>query len=132
MVPVDVAEVLLVLLTDRVSGGILFTPRFGLVTAGLLIGLGACVLPALRPNMLAFSRVDFDLPTTTLTLFRVGAAAVDWAGTANFGGIEGLNGEVGRERLAFSGESYVICVGGWRRVRELDDLGESTVDGFGA
>jgi hypothetical protein len=69
VVPVEVPEVLLVLLTDRISVGTLLTPRFGLVATGLLAGLGACGLLALRPNVLVLARVVFVLATTTLTAF---------------------------------------------------------------
>lgn len=132
VVPVEVADVLLVLLTDRVSVETLFTPRFGLVTAGLLIGLDTCGLLVLRLNALAFPRVDFVLLTITLTVFSAAAITADLAGVASFGGIIGFNGDAACERCGFCDRSCIECVGDWRRVRELDDLGESTVDGFGA
>lgn len=131
VVPVEVAEALLVLLTDRTSVGTLFAPRFGRVATGLLVGLGACGLLALRPIVLVFALVDLVLPMTTLTAFRVAAIAADLPGATNFGGIIGFNGEAGRERVVLCG-SCMECVGDWGRVRELDDFGESTVDGFGA
>lgn len=132
VVPVEVPEVLLVLLTDRISDGPLLTPRLGLVATGLLIGFGACGLLAWRPNVPAFARVDLVLPMTTLTAFRVAAIAVDLAGAISFGGIIGFNGEAGRERFVFCSGSCIVCIGDWGRVRELDDFGESIVDGFGA
>lgn len=132
VVPVEVLEVLLVLLTDRISVGPLLTPRLGLDTTGLLVGFGACGLLALRPNVLAFDRVDLVLPMTTLTAFRVAASAADLAGAINFGGIIGFSGETGREIFVFCEGSRIVCIGGWGRVRELDDFGESIVEGFGA
>ena len=132
VVPVEVLEVLLVLLTDRISVGPLLTPRLGLVTAGLFVGLGACGLLALRPNVPAFARVDLVLPMTTLTAFRVAASAADLAGAINFGGITGFSGETGREIFVFCNGSCTACTGDWGRVRELDDFGESIVEGFGA
>lgn len=105
VVPVELLEVLLVLLTDRISVGPLLTPRLGLDTTGLLVGFGACGLLAFRPNVPAFARVDFVLPMTTLTAFRVAASAADLAGAINFGGITGFSGETGREIFAFSTDS---------------------------
>ena len=131
MVPVEVLEVLLVLLTDRVSVGPLFTPRRGLDTTGLL-GFGAGGLLALGPKVLAFARVDLVLPMTTLTAFRVAVSAADLAGAIIFGGIIGLSGETVRETFVLSNGSCIACIGDWGRVRELDDFGESIVEGFGA
>ena len=59
VVPVELLEVLLVLLTDRISVGPLLAPRLGLDTTGLLVGFGACGLLAFRPNVPAFARVAF-------------------------------------------------------------------------
>lgn len=132
VVPVEVLEVLLVLLTDRISVGPLLTPRLGLVTTGLFVDLGGCGLLALRPNVPAFARVDLVLPMTTLTAFRVAASAADLAGAINFGGITGFSGETGREIFVFCNGSCIACIGDWGSVRELDDFGESIVEGFGA
>lgn len=131
MVPVEVLDVLLVLLTDRISVGPLFAPLLGLDTTGLLIGFGACVLLALRSIVVAFARVDLVLPMTTLTALRVAASAADLAGAINFGGMTGFNGETGREIFVFCNGSCIACIGDWGRVRELDDFGESIVEGFG-
>lgn len=112
VVPVEALEVLLVLLTDRISVGPLFTPRLGLDTTGLFIGFDACELLALRPNALAFALVDLVLPMTTLTAFRVAASAVDLAGAIILGGIIGFSGETGRETFFFSNESRIAFGGG--------------------
>lgn len=135
VVPVELLEallVLLVLLTDRISVGPLLMPRLGLDTTGLLAGFDACKLLAFRPNVPAFARVDLVFPMTTLTAFRVAASAADLAGAINLGGIIGFSGETGREMFVFCNGSCVACIGGWGRVRELDDFGESIVEGFGA
>lgn len=130
VVPVEVPEVLLLLLTERLSTGALFTPRLGLVVAGLGAGLGAGGLLALRPNVLAFARVDLVFPITTLTALRVAAIAADLAGATIFGGIISFNGEVECDGFVFCGGSSTERIGDWGRVRELDDFGESTVEGL--
>jgi hypothetical protein len=136
VVPVEVPEVLLLLLTERLSMGTVFTPRLGLVVTGLGTGLGAGLgaggLLALRPNVLAFAREDLVFPITTLTALRVAAIAADLAGPAIFGGIISFNGEAGCNGFIFCGGSSTERIGDCGRVRELDDFGESTMEGLTA
>ena len=44
-------------------------------------------------------------------------------------GDAGFNGEAGRARYDFGGDASIGLIGGRGRVRELDDFGESTLEG---
>lgn len=65
-----------------------------------------------------------------LARFAVAAAAAALAGDANLIGDIGFRGDVGCAKYNFCGDLSSGWTGDWGRVRELADLGESTVDGF--
>lgn len=103
-------------------------PRLGRVEAGLVAAA------AFRP-VVALPRIALGFSASTSTSWVVAAMAADLAGETGFANVncfEGLMGfrETGRKRWDFWGEPSVGRMGDWGRVRELDDLGESTVDGF--
>ena len=130
VVAFEVVETVLWLLTVRDSGiGGGSIPRFGRVVAVLVAGA------AFRP-VAAFPRIALGFSASTSTSWVVAAMAADLAGEIGFAnvncfeGLIGFRGETGRERWDFWGEPSVGRMGDWGRVRELDDLGESTVDGF--
>lgn len=99
VVPVDTAEVLLLLLTVR------FSAVAGPVGAALL-GRAADALgsitgfDALRP-IAATVRPGFDFSPTIFASVVVAARATDLAGDTILIGDTGFNGEVGRERYGF-------------------------------
>lgn len=93
VVPVDVLETLLLLLTDRFSTGAFNMPRFGLVAAGLAVADG---LVAFRP-VLAFALVGLPLSFVTIVKSAATVIAAAFAGEADLNGGIGFSGEAGRE-----------------------------------
>lgn len=93
MVPVDVLEALLLLLTDRFSTGTFSIPRLGLVAAGLAVADG---LVAFRP-VLAFALVGLPLSFVTIVKSAVAVIVAAFAGEADLNGGIGFSGEAGRE-----------------------------------
>lgn len=93
VVPADVVEVLLLLLTDRLSIGTFNISRLDLVAAGLAVADG---LVAFRPE-LVFARVGLALSFVMLVMFAVTVIAAAFAGEADLNGSIGLSGEAGRE-----------------------------------
>ena len=96
VVLVELLEVLLLLLTERLSGAIFFMTRFGLVIAGFAGGGGFVALDL----PVAFVRIGLEGLFSTLTTLVIAAAAVDFASEANFGGIMAFK-EAGMERFDF-------------------------------
>lgn len=93
VVPADVLEALLLLLTDRLSTGAFTIPRFGLVAAGLAVADG---LVAFRP-VLAFARVGLTLSFVMLVTFAVAVIVAAFAGEADLNGGMGFSGDAGWE-----------------------------------
>lgn len=130
VVPSDALDILLVLLTFRISSGSCVgpAPLFARVFAAFVaVGLLALrAVPALgRPN-LAFA------PTIVARLAVAAAAAAlagDVVGTTLIGE-RGFRGEAGRETYDFCGEHRTGRTGDCGNVREFADLGERTVDGL--
>lgn len=129
---VDTSLLLLAILTSTATCGAT-APRFALVAAGFeaaAVGFVA-FLPAA-----AFPRVVLGFSTTILATVAVAAMAADLAGESCFDGEScfegdmGFSGEAGRERCDFCGEPSTGRIGEWGRVRELEDLGERTVQGL--
>lgn len=91
VVPADVLESLLLLLTDRLSIGTFSIPRLVLVAAGLAVADG---LVAFRP-VLAFARVGLALSFVMLVKFAVAVIAAALAGEPDLNGGIGFSGEAG-------------------------------------
>ena len=128
VVPVEVLEMLLLLLTDRFAGasGTTGAPRFDLVTASFGAAGG---FVALRAGA-GLPRASFGSSLTEPAIVAGAATVVSLAGEAAFRGEAGFRGETGRARYDFCGEPNGGRIGENGRVRELEDLGESTVDGL--
>ena len=128
VVPVEVPDALLLLLTIRLSGSldILALPRFALVTGALTGGAG---FEAFR-LVPAAGRPGLSLSLTRLARVVVAATAAALAGDGGFVANAGFNGEAGRARYDFCGDASIGLIGERGRVRELDDFGESTLEGF--
>ena len=114
IVPVDMAELLLVLLTvlnpsDSVTDS---CSRFDFAVAG-------------------FPPAPFGRPGFGFTIAILANDAVAATVSAFTGGTLGFRGDAGRELKDFWGEPKVGRIGDCGRVREFADLGERTVDGFG-
>lgn len=135
VVAFEVAEILLWLLTVRISatGGGASTPRFGRVDVGLVAAAVGFV--TFRP-VAGLPRIGFGFSATASARCAVAAMAADLAGEVGlvggscFDGLINFRGEAGCETYCFCGEPKTGRMGDCGRVRELEDLGESTVEGF--
>ncbi len=84
----------------------------------------------------AFARVALGFSATMFASMAVAAMAADLAGESCLDGescFEGnisFKGEAGPERCDFCGEHSAGRMGEWGRVRELEVLGERTVEGL--
>lgn len=126
--PVDAAEVLLLLLTVRVSTAV------GAVGAPLLERaadpLGSEIgFDALRP-VPATVLPDFGFSPTMFARVVVAARTALLAGDAILIGDADFSGDVGRERCGLWAEPRGGRMGDGGTVRELDDFGDKTQDGL--
>ena len=98
--PVDVAEVLLLLLTVRVSVGVgpVGAPLFG--RAAVALGSTTTGFDALRP-VAASTRPAFGFSPAMFAKVVVAARTADLAGGAILMGDAGFSGEVGCEKCGF-------------------------------
>ena len=126
--PVDVPDALLLLLTVLLSGGLgaFALPRFARVTAAFV---GATGFEAFRV-VLGAALPGLSFSPTILARELVAATAAAFAGEGGLTGDTGFNGETGRARYDFCGEASIGRIGECGKVREFEDFGDSTLDGF--
>lgn len=130
VVELDVFELLLLLLTERLAGGAFSMTRFGLAAGGFDFAVELLALRVVVP--FARAGAGFDFSFTTFTKVAVATAGAPFAGESGLIITIGFNGDAGRERLDFGCKLAAVCIGECGRVREFDDLGDNTVDGLGA